>query len=88
MNTNTDFGWITDEDYCSGWCDQKELYQIGCNQQILAHLANYSNLLDEEFDGIYVIYVIGLPDGVSAEKFEECVDIIFEKRTMELENEN
>ncbi len=88
QNNKTDSEWITDEDYCNEWCDQNELYRLGCNPPILAHLANYSNLLDEEFDGKYEIFLAGLPDGVSAEKFEECVDIIFEKRTMELENEN
>ena len=88
QNTNTDSEWITDEDYCNEWCDQKELYRLGCSTSILAHLANYSNLLDEGFDGVYVINDVGLPDGISTEKFEECIDIIFEKRTMELENEN
>lgn len=82
-------GWITGEDYCSEWCDQNELYSLGCDKPILQHLIKYSNLLDEEFDGVYGIEDIGLPDGISQEKFEECVDIIYEKRTsMELENEN
>ena len=67
---------------------EDELYQMGCNQSILVHLANYSNLLDEGFDGVYAINDVGLPDGVSTEKFKECVDIIFEKRTMGLEHEN
>jgi len=47
-----------------------------------------SNLLDEDFDGNYFQNFIGLPDGVSKEKFEECVDFILEKRIKELENEN
>jgi hypothetical protein len=84
-----DSGWITDEDYCQEWCDNDELYQIGCDQPILAHLAKYSNLLDEEFNGKYAIEDIGLPDGVTKEQFEECEDFILEQRTtVELENEN
>jgi hypothetical protein len=82
-----DSDWITGEDYCSGWCDQEELVSIGCNESILAHLGKYSNLLDEEFDGTFHIDWMGLPDGVSVEKFDECVDFIYEKRTsVELEN--
>lgn len=77
---DSDSGWITGEDYCSVWCDQKELYNLGCDDPILQHLVKYSNLLDEEFDGVYGIEDIGLPDGVSKEKFEECVQIIYEMR--------
>ncbi len=88
-NENIESEWNTGEDYCREWCDQNELYELGCNELILEHLIKYSNLLDEEFDGIYYLDHIGLPDGVSVEKFEECVDIIFEKRiSVELENEN
>jgi len=81
-----DVNWRGDEDYCSEWCDQNELYQLGCDKPILAHLTKHSNLLDEEFDGKYAIEDEGLPDGVSKEKFEECVDFILEKRTKSLEN--
>ncbi|MCH7561913.1 MAG: hypothetical protein IIC67_11240 [Thaumarchaeota archaeon] len=71
--------WITDV--------EDELYNIGCDKPILEHLLKYSNLLDEEFNGKYAIEDIGLPDGVSIEKFEECVDFILEQRTtIELEN--
>ena len=72
--------WSTDEDYCQEWCDNDELYQMGCDQPILAHITKYSNLLDEEFDGTYSLDWIGLPDGMSKEKLEECVDFIYEKR--------
>lgn len=73
--------WRTDEDYCQDWCDQEELYVMGCEQPILAHLTKYSNLFSEEFNGVYGIEDIGLPDGVSEEKLKECVDFIYEKRT-------
>ena len=75
-----DYPWYADEDYCGEWCDQSELYDLGCNSSILAHLAKYSNLLDEDFDGSFYIDLIGLPDGVYAEKFEWCADFIYEKR--------
>jgi len=77
-----DSGWITGEDYCHEWCANDELYQMGCDQPILAHLTKHSNLLDEEFHGKYVIEDEGLPDGVSTEKFQECVDYIYEKRIL------
>ena len=56
---------------------------------IFTHLTRHSNLFNEEFDGNYFIVWMGLPDGISAKKFEECVDIILEKRiSIELDNEN
>ena len=67
--------------YFSDWYDLDELYGLGCDQQILSHLSIYSNLLDEEFDGKYAMKDIGLSDGVSVEKVNECVEFIFEKRT-------
>lgn len=75
--------WRTDEDYCGDWCDQNELYHLGCDQPILAHLAKYSNLLDEEFDGTFYIDWKGLPGGVSQEKFDWCVDFIKEIRQLD-----
>ncbi len=66
-----------------------DLNYLGCDKPILEHLFKYSNLLDEEFHGVYGIEDIGLPDGVSQEFFEECVDYIYEKRiSIGLENEN
>jgi len=80
LSAEKDSRRITGEDYCHEWCDNDELYQMGCDQPILTHLTKHSNLLDEEFNGTFNIDLIGLPDGVSTEKFEECVDIIYEKR--------
>ncbi len=81
MNLGAERGsaWITSA--------EDELYSIGCDKPILTHLARYSNLLDNEFDGNYGIEDIGLPDGVTQQKFEECVDYIFEKRILELYND-
>ena len=84
LSAERDSAWRTDEDYCQEWCDQNGLYNLGCEQPILAHLTKYSNLLDEEFNGNYGIEDIGLPDVVSIEKFDECVDFILEKRILEL----
>ena len=73
-------GWITDEDYCGKWCNQKELYQMGCNKQILRHIYKYTNLLDEDFDGTFSGEWVGLPEGVSEKKYQECIDFIYEQR--------
>ena len=88
-NNKINSTWRADEDYCQEWCDNDELYKMGCEQPILAHLTKQSNLLDEEFHGKYAIEDEGLPNGVTKENFQECVDFILEKRTtVELENEN
>lgn len=68
------------EEYCIDWCNQEELYRLGCDKQTLDHLHTYSNLFDKEFDGNYVIATIGLPEGMAWEKLLECVDVILEKR--------
>ena len=59
---------------------QNEFEDMGCTKPMLEHLYQYSNLLDEEPSGEYVIATIGLPDGMSNEKFQECADAILEKR--------
>jgi hypothetical protein len=68
------------DEYCTDWCNQEELYRLGCDKQALDHLYKYSNLFDKEFDGNYVIATIGLPEGMTQKKLQECVDIILEKR--------
>jgi len=80
-NNKTNSTWTFGEDYCGNWCDQEELYEMGCDQSILAHITKHSNLLDEEFNGKYAIEYEGLPDGVSKEKFDECVDFIYHERS-------
>lgn len=66
---------------------EEELYNNKCDKSILDHIANYTNLLDEDFDGNYGFEDLGLEDGGSQEKFEECFDYILEKRISELKNE-
>ena len=68
------------EEYCINWCNQEELYRLGCDKQTLNHLYKYSNLFDKEFDGNYVISTISLPEGMAWEKLLGCVDVILEKR--------
>ena len=69
------------EQYCTDWCDLQELSNLGCNQLVHDYIFRSSNLLDEDFDGGYIQNFIGLPEGVSKEKFEECVDFIYEERS-------
>lgn len=53
---------------------------IGCDKPMLNHISNYSNLLDEIFDGNTYLDAIGLPEGMSKEKFDECMDAIYQFR--------
>ena len=68
------------EEYGIDWCNQEELYRLGCDKQTLDHLYTHSNLFDKEFDGNYVIATIGLPEGMAWENLLECVDVILGKR--------
>ncbi len=69
---------ILDEDK-AGLTTEEELYSIECDKPIFDHLTKYSNLLDDDFDGNYVIEEIGLPEGVPKEKFDKCVDYLLQK---------
>lgn len=53
---------------------------LGCDKPMLNHLYKYSNLLDESFDGIIYLDFIGLPEGMSKEKFDECMDDVYQFR--------
>lgn len=64
----------------------KQFEEIGCTKPMLEHLNKHSNILDFESDGAYYLDFIGLPDGMSQEKFEGCWDVFIEKRTNLLEN--
>ncbi|KFM18400.1 peptidyl-arginine deiminase protein [Marine Group I thaumarchaeote SCGC AAA799-P11] len=62
-------------------CISLEAFEkMGCTKPMLEHLYKYSNLLDEESDGTWYLKFIGLPDGISQEKFDKCVDALLEKR--------
>ena len=60
----------------------KQFEEMGCTQPMIEHLKKHSNILDFESDGAYSLDFIGLPEGMSIEKFEECWDVILEKRPM------
>ena len=51
------------------------LVEFGCSELAIYHLMDYSNLLDEEYDGVYVLEWISLPHGLSEEDFDKCVQI-------------
>lgn len=51
------------------------LVEFGCSELAIYHLMDYSNLLDEEFNGKFALEEIGLPDGLSDEDFDKCVQI-------------
>lgn len=90
--------WYAEQDKCdSEYAPTEYRLQFGnsflgydipqiCTYDIMKHLAKYSNLLDKKFVGEYGIEDIGLPDGVTQEKFDECTDFIFKQRTELLEN--
>lgn len=64
-----------------------ELVDLGCTEPSIDHLLRASNLLDDSFDGTYLINAIGYPDDLSKVELEKCVKIILERRTViELEN--
>ncbi len=72
---------LNPEQYCTDWCDVQELYDLGCTLPILNFITRASNLFDDSFDdGVYYRNFIGLPDGMSKEKFDWCLDFIHEKR--------
>lgn len=73
-----------------GTCIPLETFEeMGCTKPMLEHLLRYSNLLDEELDGMWYLNHVGLPDGIPLEDFDKCVDNIVEKRPMlNLENQD
>ncbi|WP_428325420.1 hypothetical protein [Nitrosopumilus sp.] len=56
--------------------------EMGCTKPMLEHILEFSNLLDHEVDGLIYLKWVGLPNGVSQEKFDDCFDAISEKRTV------
>ncbi len=56
------------------------LVELGCTEPAINHAFRHSNLLDDSFDGTYLINAIGYPDDLSKVEFDKCVKIILEKR--------
>lgn len=49
---------------------------LGCNEPAIDYLIDNSSLFDKEFDETYLINSIGLPDGLSQEELDKCVQIV------------
>jgi len=64
------------EQYCKDWCDLEELSKFGCTELALDHVFMATNLFDEEFDGNFLINLIGLPADLSQEELDKCVQIV------------
>ena len=71
---------LSAEQYCKDWCNLEELRQLGCDELALDYAYMATNLFDGEFGDIYYRDWIGLPSGLSEGKFEQCANIIKEKR--------
>lgn len=63
----------------------RHLEAIGCTKPILYHISQYTNLLDDEFDGTVIRNFVGLPDGVSKKEYEQCFEFLHERRTKPFE---
>jgi len=50
--------------------------KLGCTESAINHLIDNSNLFDEEFDGNFYINFVGLPDDLSQEELDKCVQIV------------
>lgn len=57
-----------------------------CSTPMIIYILEYSNVFDSEFDGSIVsLKWPSLPDGVSKDEFDECLDYILEERLKEIE---
>ena len=54
--------------------DELGIYR--CNIPILEHLAQYSNLLDAEFTGVFSIDLISLPNNISEKDYDTCIEFL------------
>jgi len=72
--------WIGGEDYCGDYCDQEELRSMGCNNIILKHIFDSTNVFAKGIDGKFYSNLEGLPEGVTDEKYTQCVDEIIQQR--------
>ena len=58
-------------------------YGSVCNKPVTDHLQKYSNLFDENSDGVFSMESIGLPFGVNESSIQECVNHVLEKRKID-----
>ena len=67
--------------YCNDyWCDEQELFDIGCTATLLDYLHENSDYFGEGY-GIYSFSFQDAPSGVTEEKYDECADFIHIKRS-------
>jgi len=71
VNLNPDDDFFIEDNYLK--------YDM-CTRPILEYLDKYSNLLDEDFNGNWIMNEPGLPDGITDDEFHGCFDYILEKR--------
>ena len=57
-----------------------ESIKLGCNEPAINYLIDNSSLFDEEFNGTYLINAVGLPDDLSQEDLDKCVQIVISIR--------
>ena len=50
--------------------------KLGCSESAINFLIDNSNLFDKEFDGNFLINLIGLPADLSQEELDKCVQIV------------
>lgn len=59
-------------------------YGMVCNNAVVAHLQEYSNLFDENTTkDTYGILEVGYPFGVHSWNVKECVDYVLEQRELD-----
>jgi len=75
--TSGEQGGAMTQDTCFPLSDFESL---GCDGLVLEYIYKNTNLLDEEFDGIHLRNLVGLPEGITEEEYEKCADSIYEKR--------
>ena len=66
-----------------------ELGTYRCSIPILEYLAQYSNLLDAEFTGVFLIEWPSLPSNISEKDYDACIEFLNSVRLpLKQENEN
>ena len=71
---------VVELSYCDGWCEEKELLDMGCTVPLLDYLHENSNMFGEGYNSTSFSYQ-DAPLGVSDEKYHECADFIHIKRS-------
>ena len=59
---------------------------LGCTKTMVNYIYKYTNLFEREFDEFFMQNLPGLPDGVTKEGYEKCLDTVSEKRRFMAQN--